>query len=45
MAMKVYVISGPLAIKFLVDDDFDGFKEYLDSDEYLDFGTPDVFNE
>ena len=43
MAVKVYVISDPLAINFLVDDDIDGFKEYLDSDEYFDFGTPEVF--
>ncbi len=41
MAVKVYVISDPLAKNFLVDDD--GFKEYLESDEYLDFGTPEVF--
>ena len=43
MAVKVYVISDPLAINFLVDDDIDGFKEYLESDEYLDFGEPEVF--
>ncbi|MBD5372083.1 MAG: hypothetical protein HDR75_01875 [Bacteroides sp.] len=43
MAVKVYVISDPLAINFLVDDDIDGFKEYLESDEYLDFGMPEVF--
>ena len=43
MAVKVYVISDPLAINFLVDDDIHGFKEYLESDEYLDFGTPEVF--
>lgn len=30
MSVKVYVISDPLAINFLVDDDIDGFKEYLD---------------
>ncbi|MBD5132418.1 MAG: hypothetical protein HDT28_07535 [Clostridiales bacterium] len=43
MAVKVYVISDPLAINFLVDDDIDGFKEYLESDKYLDFGEPEVF--
>ena len=43
MAVKVYVISDLLAINFLVDDDIDGFKEYLESDEYLDFGMPEVF--
>ena len=43
MAVKVYVISDPLAINFLVDNDIVGFKEYLESDEYLDFGDPEVF--
>ena len=43
MAVKVYVISDPLAINFLIDDDINGFKEYLESDEYLDFGEPEVF--
>ena len=43
MAVKVYVISDPLAINFLVDDDIDGFKEYLESDEYPNFGEPEVF--
>ena len=44
MEAKVYVINDPLAINFLVDDDIDGFKEYLESDEYLDFGEPEVFD-
>ena len=43
MAVKVYVITDPLAINFLVDADIDGFKEYLESDEYLDFGESEVF--
>lgn len=43
MSVKVYVISEPLAINFLVDDDIDGFKEYLDSDDMLDFPEPEVF--
>ena len=43
MAVKVYVISDSLAINFLVDADIDGFKEYLESDEYLNFGEPEVF--
>ena len=43
MTVKVYVITDPLAINFLVDADIDGFKEYLESDEYLDFGEPEVF--
>lgn len=44
MSVKVYVISDPLAINFLVDDDIDGFKEYLDSDDMLDFPEPEVFD-
>ena len=44
MSVKVYVISDSLAINFLVDDDIDGFKEYLDSDDMLDFPEPEVFN-
>ena len=44
MSVKVYVVNDPLAINFLVDDDIDGFKEYLESDEFLDFSEPEVFN-
>ena len=44
MAVKVYVINDLLAINFLVDNDIDGFKEYLESDDYLDFGEPEVFD-
>lgn len=44
MSVKVYVISDPLAINFLVDDGIDGFKEYLDSDDMLDFPEPEVFD-
>ena len=44
MAVKVYVISDPLAINFLLNDDIDGFKEYLDSDDMLDFSEPVVFD-
>ena len=44
MAVQVYVINDPLAINFLVDNDIDGFKEYLESDEYLDFSEPEVFD-
>lgn len=44
MAVKVYVISDPLAINFLVDDNIDGFKEYLDSDDMLDFPEPEMFD-
>lgn len=44
MAVKVYVISDPLAIDFLVNDDIEGFKEYLDSDDMLIFSEPEVFD-
>lgn len=44
MAVKVYVISDPLAIDFLVNDDIEGFKEYLDSDDMLIFPEPEVFD-
>jgi len=44
MAFKVYVISDPLAINFLVNDDIDGFKEYLDSDDMLDFDNRPLRN-
>lgn len=42
MSVKIYVINDPLAIGFLVNDDIDGFKEYLDSDDMLDFPEPEV---
>lgn len=44
MSVKVYVVNDPLTISFLVNDDIDGFKEYLESDEFLDFGEPEVFD-
>lgn len=44
MSVKVYVVTEPLAIDFIVDDDIDGFKEYLDSDDLLDFPEPEVFD-
>lgn len=44
MSVKVYVISDPLAIDFLVDDDIEGFKELLDSDDTLYFPEPEIFD-
>lgn len=44
MSVKVYVISEPLAIDFIMDDDIDGFKELLDSDDTLYFPEPEVFD-
>lgn len=43
MSVKVYVINDPLAIDFLVNDDIDSFKEYLNFDDMLDFSEPEVF--
>ncbi len=44
MSVKVYVIRDRLAINFLVEDDIDGFREYLNSDDMLDFAEPEVFD-
>lgn len=44
MAVKIFVVEDSLAISFLVNDDVDGFKEYLESEEYLDFTEPETFN-
>lgn len=44
MSVKVYVVTDPLAIDFLVNDDIEGFKEYLDSDDMLDFQEPEIFD-
>lgn len=44
MSIKVYVLEAPEAIDFVRDDDIDGFKEYLDSDDMLDFPEPEVFD-
>lgn len=43
MAIQVYVISDPLAIDFIQNEDLDGFKEYLDSDDMLSFPEPEGF--
>lgn len=43
METKVYIVTDKLAINFFVDDDIDGFREYLESDESLDFGNPEIF--
>lgn len=44
MSIKVYVITDPEAINYLVNDDIDGFKEYLASDEMLDIPSPEYFD-
>lgn len=43
MSVQVYVISDPLAIDFIQNDDIEGFKEYLDSDDTLYFAEPEEF--
>ena len=42
MAIQVYVVSDPLAIDFIQNEDLDGFKEYLDSDDMLSFDEPEA---
>lgn len=44
MSVKIYVINDPLSICFLINDDIDGFKGYLDSDDMLDFPEPEIFD-
>lgn len=44
MSIKVYVIDDPMAIEFLQNNDLAGFKEYLASDDTLDFGKPEYFD-
>lgn len=44
MSIKVYVLDDPIAIDFVRDEEIDGFKEYLDSDDMLCFPNPEVFD-
>lgn len=44
MSIKVYVIEDPTAIALFLKDDIEGFKEYLASDDMLDFPEPEVFD-
>lgn len=44
MAVKVYVISDSEAINYIVDNDIEGFKNYLAEEEYIRFDDPEVFN-
>lgn len=44
MAIKVYVISDAEAIQYFINDNVDGFKEYLASDDMLDFPAPEYFD-
>ena len=44
MSIKVYVITDPEAINYLVKDDIDSFTEYLASDDTLEFPKPEYFD-
>lgn len=44
MSIKVYVVKDPLAIEYFQNDDIEGFKEYLASDDMLDFPDPVCFD-
>lgn len=44
MSIKVYVIEDPNAIEFFINDDLDGFKQYLSDDDMLDFPEPEYFD-
>ena len=44
MSIKVYVINDSEAIQYFLNDDLDGFKEYIASDDMLDFPEPEYFD-
>lgn len=44
MDAKVYVIRDNTAINFMVDNDVDGFKNYLAEEEFLVFEEPEIFD-
>ena len=45
MSIKVYVITDPAeAINYLLNDDINGFTEYLASDDTLEFPEPEYFD-
>ena len=43
MSVQVYVVSDPLAINFIQNEDLDGFKEYLDSYDTFYIPEPEEF--
>lgn len=43
MAIQVQVIKDSILISFIENDDPDGFREYLDSDDTLIFHDPEIF--
>lgn len=44
MSIKVYVIDDLNAIEFFVNDDLEGFKQYLSEEDMLDFPEPEYFD-
>ncbi|MDE6010863.1 MAG: hypothetical protein K2F87_05425, partial [Muribaculaceae bacterium] len=44
MSIKVYVITDPNSIKFFVNDDLEGFRQYLSEEDMLDFPEPEYFD-
>jgi len=43
MQVKIYVMDDPILISFIEENDLNGFKEYLDSDDTLMFSEPETF--
>lgn len=43
MSVKIHVVDDPILISFIEENDLDGFKEYLDSDDTLMFSEPETF--
>ena len=43
MDVKVYVIRDKNSIDFMIENDIDGFKNYLAEEEFLDFDEPEIF--
>lgn len=48
MAIKVYVISEPTLIDFIMDNDVEGFKAYLneskENEDFILFSEPEYFD-
>lgn len=43
MSIKVYIATDREAIRFIEEEDLDGFRDYLSEEEYPDFGEPVIF--
>lgn len=48
MSIKVYVVTEPALVDFIMDNDIDGFKAYLDeskeNDDFIIFDEPECFD-